>query len=73
MLGPNGAGKSTAINLLIGFLTPTRGRAYIRGYNLQTDLDTVYSLLGVCPQHDLLWEQARDPISIPIPYLNIKT
>ena len=57
LLGPNGAGKSTAINLLIGFLTPSRGSAYIKGYNLQTDLDTVYSMLGVCPQHDLLWEQ----------------
>ena len=57
LLGPNGAGKSTAINLLIGFLRPTRGSAYIGGYNLQQDLDTVYSMLGVCPQHDLLWEQ----------------
>ena len=57
LLGPNGAGKSTAINLLIGFLQPTRGSAYIGGYNLQDDLDTVYSMLGVCPQHDLLWEQ----------------
>ena len=57
LLGPNGAGKSTAINLLIGFLRPTRGSAYIGGFNLQQDLDTVYSMLGVCPQHDLLWEQ----------------
>jgi len=55
--GPNGAGKSTAINMLIGFLQPTRGSAFIRGYDLQNDLDTVYSMLGVCPQHDLLWEQ----------------
>ncbi len=57
LLGPNGAGKSTAINLLIGFLTPSRGAAFIQGYDLQSDLDTVYSMLGVCPQHDLLWEQ----------------
>jgi ABC-type multidrug transport system ATPase subunit len=56
LLGPNGAGKSTAINLLIGFLTPSRGAAYIKGCNLKTDLETVYSMLGVCPQHDLLWE-----------------
>ncbi len=53
----SGAGKSTAINLLIGFLQPTRGTAHIKGYDLQEDLDTVYSMLGVCPQHDLLWEQ----------------
>jgi len=43
--------------MLIGFLQPTLGAAYVRGYNLQNDLDTVYSMLGVCPQHDLLWEQ----------------
>jgi len=60
--GPNGAGKSTAINLLIGFLTPTRGTAYVQGFNVREELDLVYSQLGVCPQHDLLWEQlsARD-------------
>jgi ABC-type multidrug transport system fused ATPase/permease subunit len=57
LLGPNGAGKSTAINLLIGFLTPSGGEAFIQGCSLQSDLDAAYSQLGVCPQHDLLWEQ----------------
>ena len=57
LLGPNGAGKSTAINLLIGFLTPTHGSAFLGGYDLATDVSSAYSLLGVCPQHDLLWEQ----------------
>jgi ABC-type transport system involved in cytochrome c biogenesis ATPase subunit len=56
LLGPNGAGKSTMIGLLIGFLEPSRGAAYIQGHDVQRDSATVYSLLGVCPQHDLLWE-----------------
>jgi ABC-type multidrug transport system ATPase subunit len=57
LLGPNGAGKSTAINLLIGFLTPSNGSAFLGGFDLSTDLSSAYSMLGVCPQHDLLWEQ----------------
>ncbi len=29
LLGPNGAGKTTTLNLLLGFIFPTRGRAFI--------------------------------------------
>ena len=56
LLGPNGAGKSTSINMLIGFLQPTSGTAIIEGLDIRHDMDTIYTLLGVCPQHDLLWE-----------------
>jgi ABC-type polysaccharide/polyol phosphate transport system ATPase subunit len=31
IIGPNGAGKSTVLKLLIGILTPTRGRALVQG------------------------------------------
>lgn len=31
-LGPNGAGKTTTLNLLMGFLKPTRGRAFVLGH-----------------------------------------
>lgn len=31
-LGPNGAGKTTTINLLMGFLRPTRGCAFVLGH-----------------------------------------
>jgi ABC-type multidrug transport system ATPase subunit len=50
------AGKTTTINMLVGFLTPTRGWATIFGYNIRTHMRKIYTLMGVCPQHDILWE-----------------
>jgi branched-chain amino acid transport system ATP-binding protein len=34
LIGPNGAGKTTLVNLLSGFLTPTRGRIVFAGKNV---------------------------------------
>jgi ABC-2 type transport system ATP-binding protein len=36
LLGPNGSGKSTTINLLLGFIKPTRGCAEICGFDVVT-------------------------------------
>jgi ABC-type multidrug transport system ATPase subunit len=52
---PNGAGKSTAISVLTGLIKPSGGTAYISGKNIRTDMPAVYRIMGVCPQHDLLW------------------
>jgi len=57
LLGPNGAGKTTAINMLVGFLEPTAGSALIEGYDIRQHMQHIYKRMGVCPQHDLLWEQ----------------
>uniref|UniRef100_A0A7I4ACZ0 ABC transporter domain-containing protein n=1 Tax=Physcomitrium patens TaxID=3218 RepID=A0A7I4ACZ0_PHYPA len=57
ILGPNGAGKTSSINMMIGFLKPSSGTAYIQGMDILTDMDRIYSCMGVCPQHDLLWGQ----------------
>ncbi|KAF9950283.1 hypothetical protein BGZ70_001441, partial [Mortierella alpina] len=35
---------------------PTSGTAYVAGANIRTDMATVHSKIGVCPQHDILWE-----------------
>ncbi|XP_044962701.1 ABC transporter A family member 8-like [Hordeum vulgare subsp. vulgare] len=56
MLGPNGAGKSSFINMMIGLVAPTYGTAYIHGMDLRKDMNEIYENIGVCPQHDLLWE-----------------
>lgn len=56
MLGPNGAGKTTTINMLVGFTPPTSGTATVEGLDVRTDMNRIYTLMGVCPQHDILWD-----------------
>ncbi|OQR99789.1 ATP-binding Cassette (ABC) Superfamily [Achlya hypogyna] len=56
LLGHNGAGKTTTISMLTGMLRPTRGDAHVRGLSLSTDLGAMRQFLGVCPQHDILYD-----------------
>ncbi|XAR50076.1 Sulfate-transporting ATPase [Bertholletia excelsa] len=56
MLGPNGAGKTSFINMMIGLVKPSSGTAYVEGLDIRSQMDEVYTSMGVCPQHDLLWE-----------------
>ncbi|KAM0864977.1 hypothetical protein ACQ4PT_043551 [Festuca glaucescens] len=56
MLGPNGAGKTSFISMIVGLTRPTSGTAYAHGMDITMDMDDIYTNMGVCPQHDLLWE-----------------
>eukprot|EP01114_Cavostelium_apophysatum_P020991 TRINITY_DN7191_c0_g1_i5.p1 TRINITY_DN7191_c0_g1~~TRINITY_DN7191_c0_g1_i5.p1 ORF type:complete len:1762 (+),score=405.22 TRINITY_DN7191_c0_g1_i5:86-5371(+) len=56
LLGPNGAGKSTTIQMLIGFHPCTYGDAQIFGYSIRNNIAQIQSMLGVCHQFDILWE-----------------
>jgi len=41
---------------MIGFVKPTSGNAFVRGFSIQNDMEKIYSSMGVCPQNDMLWE-----------------
>jgi len=49
-LGPNRAGKTTTIRMLDGLLSPTAGKAYIDGIDIQKDPLAVKSIIGVVPE-----------------------
>uniref|UniRef100_A0A453KNW5 ABC transporter domain-containing protein n=1 Tax=Aegilops tauschii subsp. strangulata TaxID=200361 RepID=A0A453KNW5_AEGTS len=41
---------------MVGLTKPTSGTAYAHGMDIRMDMDDIYTNMGVCPQHDLLWE-----------------
>ena len=46
LLGSNGAGKSTTINILLGFLKPDKGEAFIDGINVTANVDSARKKIG---------------------------
>ena len=57
LLGHNGAGKTTTFNMLSGMFPPTKGDAYIFGKSVRHELRQVQGMMGICPQHDVLWSE----------------
>lgn len=57
LLGHNGAGKSTLFNMMTGLTDITAGDATVYGHSVRDDMAALRPLLGVCPQHDILFDR----------------
>jgi ABC-2 type transport system ATP-binding protein len=52
LLGPNGAGKSTLIRILLGFLSPDKGRGRVLGYDIKDEQPKIRRYVGYMPEDD---------------------
>ncbi|KAJ1554144.1 ATP-binding cassette sub- A member 1 [Cladochytrium tenue] len=66
LLGQNGAGKSTTMSILAGLTPATGGDALIYGRSVRSQMGSIRAMLGVCPQHDILFDElsAREHIEL---------
>ena len=49
-------GKTTTMSMLVGLFPPTSGDAFISGHSVRTDIEKIRTSLGLCPQHNVLYE-----------------
>lgn len=50
LLGQNGAGKTTTINLFLGFLTPSNGKALINGVDVNSNSTATKKMVAYIPE-----------------------
>jgi ABC-2 type transport system ATP-binding protein len=55
LLGANGAGKTTTIQLFLGFIEPTRGRALIDGLEVRTHALETKHAIAYIPENVMLY------------------
>lgn len=56
-LGPNGSGKTTTIQLLLGLLEPSHGRACVLGFDTRTQADQIRERTGTLFEFSGLYER----------------
>jgi ABC-2 type transport system ATP-binding protein len=56
LLGPNGAGKTTLIRILLGLLTPTMGKAYVLGKDVEKEKQYIRQRAALLPQEAGIYE-----------------
>lgn len=55
LLGANGAGKTTTINLLLGFIAPSSGKAFINELNVHENQKATKHFLAYIPENLMLY------------------
>lgn len=55
LLGANGAGKTTTLNLVLGFLSPTSGAAYVNGTEVAGNAVQIRAQLAFVPEQVSLY------------------
>lgn len=45
------------MSILTGLFPPTAGTAYINGNSILTGMDAIRESLGLCPQHNVLFDR----------------
>jgi len=45
------------MSILTGLFPPSSGTAILNGFDIRTDIDSVRSSLGICPQFDVLFDE----------------
>jgi ATP-binding cassette, subfamily B, bacterial len=72
IVGQSGAGKSTILNLVIGFIRPTKGRILLDGQDMESlDLRSFRNYLSVVPQNTILFSGTiRDNIKFGLESVN---
>ncbi|XP_044269295.1 phospholipid-transporting ATPase ABCA3-like isoform X2 [Tribolium madens] len=56
LLGHNGAGKTTTMSMICGMFPPSSGTAIVNGYDIRTNIHNVRESMGLCPQHNVLFD-----------------
>lgn len=66
LLGTNGAGKTSIFKMLTGEEQVSDGQAFVQGFNLQSDIWSIYKRIGYCPQFDCLFDDltARETLKV---------
>ena len=56
LLGHNGAGKTTTIQMLTGMIENSEGSVSLFGIEMFEKMEEARKTMGVCPQHDVLFD-----------------
>jgi ABC-2 type transport system ATP-binding protein len=55
-LGPNGAGKSTTVKILTGMIRPSRGKAFVAGFDVVAEPLEVKKRIGYVPETAAIYD-----------------